>query len=37
MFLALSPGLDAMLLGSQQVWADLLMGVEQELLHTMHL
>lgn len=33
MFLALSPGFDAMLLGSQQVWADVLVCVEQEVLH----
>ena len=33
MLLALRPGLDAMLLGCCQVWADLLVCVKQEILH----
>lgn len=35
MLLTLRPGLDAMLLGGCQVWADLFMCVKQEILHTL--
>ena len=33
MLLALSPGLEAVLLGSGQVWTHLLVSVKQEVLH----